>query len=111
MKKQFVKPLTIGSVVALSAAISAHGFAAENPFSVTSLKAGYQLAGEGSCGDSKAKQKEGSCGDAKAKKADGSCGDAKKEATKKKDGSCGEGKCGEGKKKAKEAEGSCGDKK
>jgi len=72
--------------------------AAENPFGMTELNAGYQVAMssmEGSCG---AKDGEGKCGD-KAK--EGKCGDKAKEGKggdKAKEGKCGdkakEGKCG-----------------
>lgn len=79
--------------------------AADNPFGMQQLPAGYQLAQadkktDGKCG-------EGKCGATKKptdKKADGKCA-----ADKGKDGSCGtdkkmDGKCGDGKKK----DGSCG---
>ena len=105
MKKQSIKPLTLGSAVALTAVMASSSFAAENPFSATALKAGYEVsfAGEGNCGEGKCgegKKKEGSCGEGKCgedKKKEGSCGEGKCGEDKKKEGSCGEGKCGEGK--------------
>ncbi len=72
-----------------------------NPFAITELSAGYQVAGEaeGKCG-------EGKCGGDKAA-AEGKCGEGKcggdKAAA---EGECGEGKCG-GDKAA--AEGKCGE--
>ena len=79
--------------------------AADNPFAMQKLDAGYQLAqadkkadgkcGEGKCGGAKKaddKKKDGKCGE-------GKCGGDKKAADdKKKDGKCGEGKCGGAKK-------------
>ena len=70
--------------------------AAENPFALSGLSSGYQVAdghmdkmkdgkcGEGKCGGDKAKMKDGKCGE-------GKCGGDK---AKMKDGKCGEGKCG-----------------
>lgn len=64
--------------------------AVENPFGMTELDNGYQIAmstmPEGYYGS---KDGEGKCGGDKAKK-DGKCGGDKA----KKDGKCGEGKCG-----------------
>ncbi len=79
--------LAIGTAFAATgvlAPIASH--AADNPFGMQKLDAGYQLAQA----DSKAK--DGKCGGDKAK--DGKCGGDKK-----KDGKCGEGKCGGDKKK------------
>jgi len=98
--------------------------AASNPFALSALSSGYQVADnhtakpaegkcgaadkpaegkcgadkakEGKCGDDKAKAKEGKCGGDKAK--EGKCGDDKAKA-KAKDGKCGEGKCGANKAK------------
>ena len=74
--------------------------AASNPFALSALSSGYQVADnhadkpvEGKCGAT-AKPAEGKCGAAKAK--DGKCGEGKCGAAKAKakDGKCGEGKCG-----------------
>lgn len=83
MKTRQIVSLAIGSAVA-AAAFAPLAQAADNPFAVKPLTAGYQLAqadkkADGKCGEAK-------CGaDKKAdKKADGSCG-----ADKKKDAGCG----------------------
>jgi uncharacterized low-complexity protein len=78
MKKQLITSFTLGSAVALSA-LSMASQASENPFAVTSLKAGYTLAAEDT------KPAEGKCGE-------GKCGEKKPE--KAEEGKCGEGKCG-----------------
>lgn len=92
--------LAIGSTLVAGTAL-----AANNPFSLTALDSGYQLA------QSDMKQKDGKCGEAKCgankvkatqtdKTSDGSCGADKKA----KDGSCGadkkmqEASCGANKK-------------
>jgi uncharacterized low-complexity protein len=78
MKKQQLLSLALGSafaVVAISPAIAA------NPFEVSKLDSGYQLA------QADMKQKDGKCGEAKCgadKKKEASCGGDKK-----KDASCG----------------------
>jgi len=99
--------LAIGSTLVTSAALAA--VAGPNPFKLTALDSGYQLAqadskqkdgkcGEAKCGANK-KAKESSCG-ANKKAKDGSCGADKKA----KDGSCGadkkakDGSCGADKK-------------
>ena len=86
MKKQTLVSLTVASGLA---AVALGSQAADNPFAVKTLAAGYQLAQA----DKKA---DGKCGEAK-------CGAdkqaAEKKATdKKKDGKCGEAKCGADKK-------------
>jgi uncharacterized low-complexity protein len=96
--------LAVSSAFALSIGASTVN-AAENPFAIKSLSAGYQVA------DHHEKAKDGKCGE-------GKCGaEMKKEgADKAKDGKCGEGKCGaemkkEGASKAKDGkcgEGKCG---
>jgi len=64
--------------------------AAENPFAMQELTAGYNVAmSEGTCG-------EGKCGGDKGKEA--KCGEGKCGGDKAKEAKCGEGKCGEGKK-------------
>ncbi len=102
MKKQNFVSLAVGSAFA-AVALTPVASAADNPFSVTKLQAGYQLA------QADTKQKDGKCGEAKCgadKKKDASCGGNKKAgeakcgADKKKDGKCGEAKCGADKKPA-----------
>ena len=103
--------ITAGTALALCVSSSAVFAADINPFGVTELKQGYQLAmgdgeaveandskhAEGKCGESKKTAAEGKCGE-------GKCGEGKAKAA---EGKCGEGKCGEDKKKA--AEGKCGE--
>jgi uncharacterized low-complexity protein len=96
MNKKIVS-MAIGTAFAasLSAGIAN---AAGNPFGMSDLQNGYQVAmsskpaegkcGEGKCGGDKSK-KEGKCGGDKSKK-EGKCGGDKS----KKEGKCGEGKCG-----------------
>jgi uncharacterized low-complexity protein len=96
--------LATGAAFAATAVLSPAALAADNPFGMTKLGSGYQLAqadkkadgkcGEGKCGADKAKpkaddkKKDGKCGE-------GKCGGDKKAADPKmKDGKCGEGKCG-----------------
>ena len=93
--------LAVGTTVALSLG-AATVSAAENPFELTSLSSGYQVA------DNHEKGHDGKCGEGKCgaeKKADGKCGEGKCGAEKKADGKCGEGKCGAEKK----ADGKCGE--
>lgn len=106
------KPLAaaVGAAFMVSVAVSPLAFAGENPFQVTQLGTGYNLAakaegegkcGEGKCGEGKAamKAEEGKCGEGKAamKAGEGKCGEGKAAAAKTAEGKCGEGKCGEGK--------------
>lgn len=95
MKTRQIVSLAIGSAVA-AVALTPLAQAADNPFAVKPLSAGYQLAQA----DKKA---DGKCGEAK-------CGadkkTAEKPADKKKDGACGAGKTAD-----KKAEGACGGKK
>lgn len=93
MKTRQLLGLSLGSVV-LSAALSPLAQAADNPFAVKPLSAGYQLAQAD-------KKVDGKCGEAK-------CGAEKRMMEKKKDGKCGEAKCGANKKMEKKADGSCG---
>lgn len=100
MKKTSFVSIAVGSAFAALTLAPVH--AADNPFAISKLDAGYQLA------QADTKQKDGKCGEAKCgadkKKAEAKCG-----ADKKKDGSCGadkkkDGSCGADKKK----DGSCG---
>lgn len=77
-----------GAALLACAALSPAALAADNPFQMTELPAGYQLAdahggkdGEGKCG-------EGKCGEGKC----GEEGDPGAKADS--EGKCGEGKCG-----------------
>ncbi|MEZ0150852.1 MAG: hypothetical protein AB9Q18_00985 [Candidatus Reddybacter sp.] len=107
MSEQKIKPLAaaVGAAFMVSVALSPVASAASNPFQLSELTSGYEVASkhsEGKCG-------EGKCGEGKAKaKAEGKCGEAKAKAKAKAkaEGKCGEGKCGEGKAKA---EGKCGE--
>ena len=68
-----------------AASLSLSVQAAENPFGMSDLDQGSQVA--------MSSKKDGKCGEGKCggdKKKDGKCGGDKK----KKDGKCGEGKCG-----------------
>lgn len=88
----------IGATFLAAAAIAPVANAADNPFSLTQIKGGYQVAGkEGSCGGKKG---ESSCG---GKKGESHCGGKKDgeshcggKKDKKGEASCGEGKCGGG---------------
>jgi uncharacterized low-complexity protein len=109
-KKTIVKPVAIalGATFATSLAGTTVSNAAENPFSMQELSAGYMLAeqAEGKCGSGEKKAEEGKCGEGKC--GEGKCGSSE---TKAKEGKCGEGKCGEGKcgsSETKAKEGKCG---
>lgn len=91
MAKQQSKSLAaaVGAAFLATAAIAPVASAAENPFQMNQLSAGYQVADghEGKCGEGKCGDKgegEGKCGE-------GKCGEEKGES----EGKCGEGKCGE----------------
>jgi len=92
-----IKTLSMTASAALALCVSSGPVLAEdmNPFGVTELKQGYQVAvndgkaDEGKCGGSKAV--EGKCGEGKAKKVEGK-GEGNMPKTK--EGKCGEGKCG-----------------
>ena len=99
--KKTALSLAVGTAFAATALLAPVVHAADNPFSLTKLDSGYQLAeadkakdgkcGEAKCGANK-KVKEGNCSaDKKAK--EGSCGADKKT----KEGNCGaEKKMGDG---------------
>lgn len=108
MAKQHSKTLAaaVGAAFLASASLSPSLLAGQNPFQVTELSGGYQVADnhEGKCGG---KDKcEGKCGE-------GKCGEDKEMC----EGKCGEGKCGEGMKGGEaagaetkaEGEGKCGE--
>ena len=92
MSEQKIKPLAtaVGAAFMVSVALSPVASAASNPFQLSELNSGYEVAG---------KDAEGKCGE-------GKCGEAKPKAET--EGKCGEGKCGEAKPKA-ESEGKCGE--
>ncbi len=107
--------IVLGAAFATTLAASNIANAAEtgaNPFAMTDLSGGYQVAKEGKCGGNMSNpkdMKEGKCGGSMKKK-EGKCGEGKcggKKKMKKKDGKCGEGKCGASKKKGMK-EGKCG---
>ncbi len=80
--KTALKPVAMAVGTALATSVAAVAVAADqNPFTMTTLSAGYMLDGhgEGGCG-------EGKCGEAKGddKGDEGSCGEGKGE-----EGSCG----------------------
>ncbi len=89
-KTQLLTSVALSSTLALAATTVN---ASQNPFSVTQLESGYQLA------MSDSKTAEGKCGAAdEAKKAtEGKCGEGKcaasNDTSKSKEGKCGEGKC------------------
>lgn len=86
MSKKTLIAAAVGSAFAAGMAAAPIAAAAENPFALTGLSSGYQVADHHG-----AKPAEGKCG-AKpgAKPMEGKCGSA----AKMKDGKCGEGKCG-----------------
>jgi uncharacterized low-complexity protein len=104
--------LAVGAAFATTLAMAPVANAAENPFAMTQLHAGYKLADnkatEGNCGGKK-RIEEGNCGSKVMPKGkEGTCGDKVKQFDKTKEANCGankpkpvkqlkEGKCGEGK--------------
>ena len=96
--KQTALSLAIGSAFAASLAVTPTAHAAENPFGMQALKAGYVVAVADQAMDANMqagkgqarKAKEGKCGDMSEKSKDNM------KATDKKmpEGKCGEGKCG-----------------
>lgn len=113
-KANMIKPVAavVGVAFVSSMAVSSTVLAADNPFDLEELDAGYMLAGdkgeEGKCGEGKCggeKGEEGKCGDEKGE--EGKCGDDKGD----EEGKCGEGKCGDdkGDEEGKCGEGKCGD--
>ena len=118
-EKKIAKPiaLAVGAALAGTFAISgtANADTVDNPFSMSSLSAGYMLAaGEGSCGGDKGNDKhkdkegEGACGEGSCggdKEGEGACGEGSCGGDKEGEGACGEGSCGGDK----EGEGSCGE--
>ena len=110
--KTVIKPLSvaIGAAFITSLAGASVANAAENPFGMSALSSGYQVAdnaegkcgegmkdkkegkcGEGKCGEGMKDKKEGKCGEGMKDKKEGKCGEGMKD---KKEGKCGEGKCG-----------------
>lgn len=104
MSKKSLITTAIGSAFVASMTAAPIASAAENPFALSGLTSGYQVAsnhgakpaegkcGEGKCGTKdkekdKEKATEGKCGE-------GKCGAKTKTETKAKEGKCGEGKCG-----------------
>lgn len=91
MNTRNLKPVVaaLGASFAATLAASPMANAADNPFQMTEFDSGYQVAGEGKCGEAK-------CGAAGDKGGEGKCGEAKCGAAGDKggEGKCGEGKCG-----------------
>lgn len=94
LKKHTPKALAaaIGATFITSMAASPVVSAGQNPFAMSPLSSGYQVAAkDGSCGGMKGK--EAHCG--AKKNGESHCGAKKKDMSKgKKEGQCGEGKCG-----------------
>ena len=113
MSNKTTKTLSIvlGAAFATTLAASNIANAAEtgaNPFAMTNLEGGYQVAKEGKCGgnmSSPKDMKEGKCGGSMKKK-EGKCGEGKCGGSKNMNKGMEEGKCGGSKKKMKE--GKCG---
>ncbi len=96
MSKKSLIAAAAGSAFVAGLAAAPLASAAENPFALSSLSSGYQVADHHM---EKEKAKEGKCGGAKEaemKAKEGKCGNT----AKMKDGKCGEGKCGATKKPA-----------
>jgi uncharacterized low-complexity protein len=88
MSKKTLIATAVGSAFVSSLAVAPIASAAANPFALSGLNAGYQVADNHS-----AKPVEGKCGgktEADMKAKEGKCGNT----AKMKDGKCGEGKCG-----------------
>lgn len=90
MSKKSLIAAAAGTAFVASMAAAPIAAAAENPFALSGLASGYQVADNQAKPD--AKPVEGKCGE-------GKCGGAKPKA-KAADGKCGEGKCGGAKKPA-----------
>ncbi len=111
-KKHTMKPVSaaLGTAFAVSLAASPIAHADANPFGISDLSSGYQVAAEGQCGASKT-SKEGQCGEGKKAAKEGNCGEGKAA----KEGKCAgekkakEGSCGEKAMGSKEKEGKCGE--
>ncbi len=106
-KTQF-KPIAMAFGTAFAASLASPVFAGsdQDPFSMTRLSSGYQVAEnhEGKCGASMKTDKEGKCGGMKNSE-EGKCGASMKtdkegkcgaQNKAQKEGKCGEGKCGAG---------------
>jgi len=100
MKRYSISPLAAVVGASVLTATLASAAQAANPFQLTELKAGYQLAQDAKPADAKpaeGKCGEGKCGEGKkAAEAEGKCGEHKD--AKPAEGKCGEGKCGDSKK-------------
>ena len=107
MSKKTLIATAVGSAFVASMAAAPIASAAENPFALSGLSSGYQVAEQ-----TAAKPAEGKCGSTKAT-------EMKPTDKKMPEGKCGEGKCGANKAKATDAkatdakpvEGKCGAKK
>jgi len=100
MSKKTLITTAIGSAFVASVAAAPIASAAENPFALSGLSSGYQVADNHATKTQAqtqtketTKAQEGKCGgktEAEMKAKEGKCGNA----AKMKDGKCGEGKCG-----------------
>jgi uncharacterized low-complexity protein len=93
MSKKTLIATAVGSAFVSSLAVAPIASAATNPFALSGLSAGYQVADHHG-----AKPVEGKCGgktEADMKAKEGKCGNT----AKMQDGKCGEGKCGASKSK------------
>ncbi|MFN3751319.1 MAG: hypothetical protein ACK4SR_08095 [Thiobacillus sp.] len=92
MSKKTLIATALGTAFAAGMAAAPVASAAENPFALTGLSSGYQVA-DNHVAKPAAKPAEGKCGgkkEADMKAKEGKCGST----AKMKDGKCGEGKCG-----------------
>ncbi|MEW5965378.1 MAG: hypothetical protein AB1720_00030, partial [Pseudomonadota bacterium] len=85
MSKKTLIAAAVGTAFAAGMAAAPIATAAENPFALTGLSSGYQVADNHGAKPA-AKPAEGKCGE-------GKCGEGKAK-PKAADGKCGEGKCG-----------------
>lgn len=94
MSKKTLIAAAAGSAFVAGLAAAPIATAAENPFALSGLASGYQVADHHMAKEkTQEKAKEGKCGGAKEaemKAKEGKCGNT----AKMKDGKCGEGKCG-----------------
>jgi uncharacterized low-complexity protein len=92
MSKKILIASAAGTAFVAGLAAAPLATAAENPFALSGLKSGYQVA-DNHGAKTQAKTQEGKCGgktEAEMKAKEGKCGNT----AKMKDGKCGEGKCG-----------------
>ena len=97
MSKKSLIAAAAGTAFVASMTAAPIASAAENPFALSGLASGYQVAdSHGAKAKTQTKAQEGKCGgktEAEMKAKEGKCGNT----AKMKDGKCGEGKCGSAK--------------